>query len=773
MSVASDNLGKRVLRDVLLLDSMSVIDLFRLRQGRGDLTTMQLLDHPASRLLKSLSITGAPVVLHSPPWTKDCIDAAVVRGPHKSAIDRADFLRQEFADMIDKGQWLVLPYSHVRHMQGLRVSPVGVIPQVARRDRTIVDYSFSGINDDTAPLTPREVMQFGRALDRILAQLLHADPSHGPVHLIKVDLSDGFYRVLVRARDIAKLGVAIPSLPGEEPLIAFPLALPMGWTESPPYFCMVTESITDDANLALHRHGIPLPHRLDTVADTLATTPTPCRWPDLDLERNPLLPGSRPLRAFDVFVDDFIGLAQGTPAQLTDTRRILFHAIDKVLRPLDAHDPPSRQEAVSLKKLLQGDGSWSTVKTILGWIVDTDAMTISLPERRRERLRELLDSITPTQHRLARKKWHKLLGELRSMALALPGSRGLFSALQAPGTRKENPQSASRLRLSPAFHHAIDDFRALATALDTRPTRIAEVVPTLPSVVGAHDASGLGAGGVLFSHPSATPRQVPVLTLSADGTPRHTVFSGSAPLVWRVPFLPPTRRRLITFENPTGSITNSDLELAGSVLHHEAAVLAWDLRERTIQAATDNMATLYWHRRGSISSTGPTARLLRLQALHQRQHRYVALKDYIPGPLNSMADDASRLTTLTDVALLHHFNSRYPQTQSWQLLTIPLPTVSAATLCLHNKSWPKESIAVAPPPVTPIGQLGSSSVPTSEWIPPSPMSLTPSPSCRFSPSGIARAPVAHPNCQSAPAPWKTPSAAWGKRSPVWGPRTRA
>jgi hypothetical protein len=121
-------------------------------------------------------------------------------------------------------------------MQGLRVSPVGVIPQHDRRDRTIVDYSFSGINDDTAPLTPREVMQFGRALDRILAQLLHADPSHGPVHLIKVDLSDGFYKVLVRARDIAKLGVAIPSLPGEDPLIAFPLALPMGWTESPPYF---------------------------------------------------------------------------------------------------------------------------------------------------------------------------------------------------------------------------------------------------------------------------------------------------------------------------------------------------------------------------------------------------------------------------------------------------------------------------------------------------------------------------------------------------------
>ena len=771
MPVASDNLGKRVLRDVLLLESMSVIDLFRLRQGRGDLTTMQLLNHPAARLLKSLSITGAPVVLHSPPWHKDRIDAAVARGPHKSAIDRADFLRQEFADMIDKGQWLVLPYSHVRHLHGLRVSPVGVIPQVDRRDRTIVDYSFSGVNDDTATLTPREVMQFGRALDRILAQLLHADPSHGPVHLIKVDLSDGFYRVLVRAQDIVKLGVAIPSLPGEEHLIAFPLALPMGWTESPPYFCMITESITDDANADLQRGVLPLPHRLDTVADTPIATPQSCRLPDLEIERNPLLPGNRPLRAFDVFVDDFIGLAQGTPPQLRDTRRILFQAIDKVLRPLDSHDPPSRQDAVSLKKLRQGDGAWATVKTVLGWVIDTQALTISLTTRRRDRLRALLDSIPPTQHRLARKKWHQLLGELRSMSLALPGSRGLFSALQAPGTVKENPQSASRLRLTAAFHDALDDFRALAAALDTRPTRIAEIVPTQPSVTGAHDASGVGAGGVLFSHPSAQPRRVPVLTLSANGEPVHTSFDGTAPLVWRHTFAPGTRRRLLTFENASGTVTNSDLELAGSILHHDAAVHAWDLRERTHHAATDNLATMYWHRRGSISTTGPTARLLRLQALHQRQHRYVALKTYIPGPLNSMADDASRLTTLTDIALLRHFNSRYPQTRSWQLLTAPLPTASAVTSCLHNKQWPTACITAGLPPAPPTGTPGSTSATSSGWIPPSHTSPTQSRSSRSSPSGTERVFVAPPNNPCDLGPWRMPSGVWGKRSAVWGPRT--
>jgi hypothetical protein len=83
-------------------------------------------------------------------------------------------------------------------------------------------------------------MQFGKALERILAQIVAANPAHGPVQLTKVDIADGFYRVWLNLSDIPKLAVSIPSLKGEEPLLAFPLVLPMGWTESPPCFCAAT-----------------------------------------------------------------------------------------------------------------------------------------------------------------------------------------------------------------------------------------------------------------------------------------------------------------------------------------------------------------------------------------------------------------------------------------------------------------------------------------------------------------------------------------------------
>jgi hypothetical protein len=47
--------------------------------------------------------------------------------------------------------------------------------------------------------------------------------------LIKVDIADGFYRVCINPADISKLGVVFPTKPGAEPMVAFPMRLPMGW----------------------------------------------------------------------------------------------------------------------------------------------------------------------------------------------------------------------------------------------------------------------------------------------------------------------------------------------------------------------------------------------------------------------------------------------------------------------------------------------------------------------------------------------------------------
>lgn len=130
-----------------------------------------------------------------------------------------------------------LPYKQVASRMDildLRISPMGVVPQRERRPRTIVDYTFSKVNQDTDRQAPREAMHFGRALNRVLHTIHQAEPCHGPVYLGKIDLSDGIYHVRLHARDVPKIAVAFPTLPGEPRLLAFPLVLPMGWAKSPP-----------------------------------------------------------------------------------------------------------------------------------------------------------------------------------------------------------------------------------------------------------------------------------------------------------------------------------------------------------------------------------------------------------------------------------------------------------------------------------------------------------------------------------------------------------
>jgi hypothetical protein len=87
------------------------------------------------------------------------------------------------------------------------------------------------VNLDTNHLAPEESIQFGRALWRILQHISDGDPRLGPIHLSKIDIDDGFYRIWIDADDVPKLGVMFPKAPGEELLVGFPLVLQMGWIQ--------------------------------------------------------------------------------------------------------------------------------------------------------------------------------------------------------------------------------------------------------------------------------------------------------------------------------------------------------------------------------------------------------------------------------------------------------------------------------------------------------------------------------------------------------------
>jgi len=193
--------------------------------------------------------------------------------------------------MVNKGQWIILPYHKVAHIHNLCISPLGVIPQCDWQPQTIVDYTFSGVNANMVNLTGHLPLQFGRALLRILWKIITSNPAFGPIYIIKLDLANGFYRIHLVPQHIPSLGVAFPTRKGEPPLVAFLLALPMGWTSSLPLFCTATETVADLTNQALRIDLMAAPHHLEQAAD-----PLPPNEHQLATMQTPALAGTPALR---------------------------------------------------------------------------------------------------------------------------------------------------------------------------------------------------------------------------------------------------------------------------------------------------------------------------------------------------------------------------------------------------------------------------------------------------------------------------------------------
>ena len=110
---------------------------------------------------------------------------------------------------------------------------------------------------------------------------------------------------------------------------------------------------------------------------------------------------------------------------------------------------------------------------MIGSIFDSINMTITLPPHQVVQLKEIVSSIPRSQNRVGINKWHCVLGKLRSMALALPGARGLFRQKHEALCHVKG----KRVTLSTGVHEALSDLQWLAEDVANRPTRMYELVP--------------------------------------------------------------------------------------------------------------------------------------------------------------------------------------------------------------------------------------------------------------------------------------------------------
>jgi len=128
----------------------------------------------------------------------------------------------------------------------------------------------------------------------------------------------------------------------------------------------------------------------------------------------------------------------------------------------------------------------------------------------------------------------------------------------------------------------------------------------------------------------------------------------------------PTSDSIVSDDNPTGSITNSDLEMAGLLVLWLVMEEVCDVKDSHVALFSDNSPTVHWVQRLAAKHSAIAMQLIRALALRLQLARASPLTPmHIAGVNNSLTDIPSR--SFGSVATWHCTSD----TQLLTLFTIP------------------------------------------------------------------------------------------------------
>jgi hypothetical protein len=684
-----------------------------IKTGVGKLGLMQpntfAFNHEATPLLNNYAKNGHPVDC-GPNWSQEHIELLLLRGPHRSSTSKAAIkqLRDETTTKIQHGYARIVKWSEIKNNipSKLKISPVAMIPHKSKKFRCILDLTFKlftkgtsypSVNETTTKLAKAEAMvQLGQSLKRLIAHMADNYNKQKPFLFAKLDIKDGFWRCAVNDNDAWNFCYVLPSLQKNIPMddieLVVPNSLQMGWCESPPFFCSSSETARDIIESLLLQETIP-PHKfenimLNEVQDTFDNNNT-----------------TNSTTILEVFVNDFIGMTNNkSEKHLTKLTRAMLHGIHSIFPPpcMTGHDGG---DPISEKKLKQGDGIWSTSKEILGWEFNGDDYTICLPAQKCKDTCHLIKKLLQ-QKRSSLNKYQKVAGKLQHASYGLPGGKGLFSPIQM--AMAGNPDF---INLTEDLITVLTDWQRLLTHMQKHPTSVLQLMSNYPDYIGYSDACRLGAGGAWCSG-----------------------LKEISPFIWQVQWPEDIQNDLNTDDNPEGSLTINDLELAGAVLNFLALECQnVNLQFHHIGLFCDNTSAVSWAYWLRTSASSPAAKLLRLLGLRIHKNMASSITPiHIAGVNNTMADVISRAFKdgkyfVAQRDLTSYFNLHFPlpQTLSWQELHLPSRLASQVISCLRGTQSPMELLTR--PPV-----IGSSTGNAGVHMPASVASTPSSAICRLS-----------------------------------------
>ena len=633
-------------------------------------------------------------------WTKELMEEAVQRGPHQSALTPAalEHFAAEAKEKVAAGQARLVLWDDIRDNPPpeLKISPVAAIPHKSKAYRTILDLSYRlrlknggvmrSVNDTTEKVAPQgSIDQIGEALSRIIYAFAETDED-AKIFMAKWDIKDGFWRMGGEEGQEYNFAYVLPQPPGYPTTLVIPTSLQMGWVESPPLFCAASETARDIIEEYIETQVSSLPaHKF---IKHVMTSETIAELPAIGEEETGFL------YMVEVYVDDFMSMViPVTRQQLDHTATAVMTGIHDVF-PADADDD---EDPISLKKLKQREGEYSTRKTLLGFDFDGVHKTMWLEEAKREKLLTVLKGwirMASRERGIAFTEFRSVTAKIRHAFTCIPQGVALLS----PCNRilKREPRYVY-LHRNEQLLRSIKGCRTLLRESFREPTRCRELTSRWPDFVGIVDASSHGVGGVVFGENSEC-----------------------VPTVFRWQWPKEVTLDVKSADNPGGRISNSDLEMAGMVM-------AWlvvegvggDLTEKTIALMGDNTPSIGWINKLASKQSKVAEQLVQAIALRLKTRRACPLiTAHIEGKKNEIADVPSRSFGSnkewhceTNSQFLSLFNSLFPlpNQTSWTVFQMNHEAVTRITSILRMTHFELEEWRRLPTIGSHVGTIGSAS----------------------------------------------------------------
>ena len=316
------------------------------------------------------------------------LEQSIKRGNHKS-FDKPH-LAKSLDENIDKelrrGYLIPLPIKYLKKLKKSRVIPMGMTEQFTINEegkrvpkpRSCHDASFpmesgySVIDDhDLALLSP---CQYGQCLRRIIHAILKIryEFEDEIIYIIKYDFEAAYRRLHVFPQHAVLTTIVMK-------LLAFLLTrLPFGATCGPSRYSEISEALFDTANAIIEDETwdpdeLRSPHddKLQP-AENLDMTIKFAKAKELDVKI--------PLREIvvDGYIDDSITVVLNKKGNLKRGQNAIPLVVHAFMRPTSVNEIVERKEGIQLIKL-QGEGTPSEQKIVLGWLLDSRELKIYLP----------------------------------------------------------------------------------------------------------------------------------------------------------------------------------------------------------------------------------------------------------------------------------------------------------------------------------------------------------------------------------------------------------